>query len=66
MEVEGLRTYADFEVIEIVDDIHPYPALLGIDWEKDNQIIIKFKKRILSFEDYEIRVVASIGRLEGQ
>ena len=28
---EGLHTFADFEVINIVDDTKPYPALLGID-----------------------------------
>ena len=65
VEVEGLRTYADFEVIDIVDDTNIYPALIGIDWEIDNQTIINFKKRILSFEDSEIRVVALIDRLEG-
>ena len=65
MEVEGLRTYADFKVIDIVDDINPYPALLGIDWETDNQTIISFNKMILSFEDYEIRVVVPIDPLEG-
>ena len=52
--VEGLRTYANFEVINIVDDTNPYPTLLGIDWAIDNQTIINFKKRILSFEDEEI------------
>ena len=31
VEVEGLRTYADFEVIDIIDDTNPYLALLGID-----------------------------------
>ena len=66
MDVKGLRTYADFEVIDIVDDINPYPTLLGIDWEIVNQTIINFKKRILSFEDSEIRVVAPIDPLEGQ
>ena len=33
VEVGGLRTYVDFEVINIVDDTNTYPALLGIDWE---------------------------------
>jgi hypothetical protein len=32
MDINGVRTFADFEVIEIVDDSCPYPALLGIDW----------------------------------
>ena len=47
IDVEGLRTYADFEVINIVDDKNPYPTLLGIDWAINNQTIINFKKRII-------------------
>ena len=66
MEVEGLRTYAYFEVIDIVDDTNPYPTLLGFDWEINNQTIINFKKMILSFEDSELRVVAPIDPLEGK
>ena len=31
VEIEGLRTYTDFEVIDIIDDTNPYPTLLGID-----------------------------------
>ena len=54
LDIEGLHTFADFEVINIVDDTNPYLALLGIDWAIDNQTIINFKKRILSFEDNEI------------
>ena len=50
----------------IVDDTNPYPALLGIDWDIENQTIINFKKRILSFEDNEMRVVSLIDSLEGQ
>ena len=65
MEVKGLRTYAEFKVIDIFYDTNPYPALLGIDWEIENQTIINFKKRILSFEDSEIRVVAPIDSLKG-
>ena len=50
IEVEGLRTYAYFEVIDIVDDTNPYPTLLGIDRAIDNHTIINFKRRVLSFE----------------
>ena len=53
-------------MIDIVDDTNPYPTLLGIDWAIDNQTIINFKKRILSFEHSEIRVVVPIDSLEGQ
>ena len=66
LEFKRLRTYVDFEVIDIVDDTNPYPTLLGIDWEIDNKTIINFKKRILSFEDSELRVVAPIDPLEGK
>ena len=66
MEVKYLRTYSDFEFINIVDDTNPYPTVLGIDWEIDNQTIINFKKMILSFEDSKIRVVVPIDPLEGQ
>ena len=31
IDIEGLCTFADFEVINIVDDMNPYRALLGID-----------------------------------
>jgi hypothetical protein len=42
---DGVRTFADFEVIEIVDDSCPYPALLGIDWAFNNSIVVDLKKR---------------------
>ena len=30
VDIEGLRTFADFEVIDIVDDTTPYPERLGL------------------------------------
>ena len=66
MDIKGLRTFANFKVINIVDDTNPYLALLGIDWEMENQTIINFKRRTLSFEDDEMRVVAPLDPLEGQ
>ena len=66
MDIEGLCTFAYFEVINIVYNTNPYLALLGIDWAIGNQTIINFKRRILSFEDDEMRVVAPLDPLEGQ
>ena len=66
VDIEGLRTFVEFEFINIVDDTNPYPSLFKIDWDIDNQTIINFKKRILSFEDNEMRVVSAIDPLEGQ
>jgi hypothetical protein len=31
MDIDGVRKFVDFEVIEIVDDSCPYPMLLGIE-----------------------------------
>ena len=47
VKLEGLKTYVKFEVIDIVDDTNPYPALLSIGWAIDNQTIINFKKIII-------------------
>ena len=32
VDIDGVRSSTDFEVIEIIGDSRPYPALLGIDW----------------------------------
>ena len=66
VDIEGLHTFVDFKVKDIADDTTPYPVLLGIDWEMENQTIINFKRRILSFEDDEMRVVVPLNLLEGQ
>jgi hypothetical protein len=50
VDMDGVRTKVDFEVIEIVDGTTPYPALLGIYWELDNQAIINLKTRKMIFE----------------
>ena len=47
VEVEGLRAYADFEVIDIVDDRNPYPALMGIDLVIDNKNHYRFEEKDL-------------------
>jgi hypothetical protein len=39
VNIEGVKTKASFEVIEIMDDSYPYPILLGIDWEFDNNVV---------------------------
>ena len=50
MDLDGVRSLAGFEVIEIIDDNTPYPALLGIDWAFENQVIINLKKKTMSFK----------------
>ena len=31
VDIAGVRVLSNFEVIEIVEDVDPYPALLGLD-----------------------------------
>jgi hypothetical protein len=45
VDINGVRTFADFEVIEKDDDSCPYPVLLGIDWAFNNSTVIDLKKR---------------------
>jgi hypothetical protein len=49
VDLDGVRTKGDFEVIKIVDDTTPYLALLGLDWEFENQAIINLKTRKMKF-----------------
>ena len=56
VDVAGVKTYTDFEVIDIMGDKDPYPALLGIDWAFENYTIIDLKKELMIFEDGELRV----------
>ena len=60
MDIDGVRTFADFEVIEIVDDSFPYLALLGIDWAFNNSNVVDLKKRCMTFEKYSLRVIAPL------
>lgn len=65
MDIEGVCTTTDFEVIEIVDDSSPYPALLGLDWAFSNMDIINLNKRQMIFESKNMRVIVSLDPSEG-
>ena len=60
VDLDGVRSLADFEVIEIIDDSMPYPVLSSIDWAFENQAIINFKKKTMSFEGNGIRVIGPL------
>jgi hypothetical protein len=66
VDIDGVRTFADFEVIEIVDDSFRYPMLLGIDWAFNNSTIVDLKKRRMNFEKDGLRVITPLDPDEGQ
>jgi hypothetical protein len=53
LAIDGVRTFVDFEVIEIVDDNFPCPALLGIDWAFNNSTLVELKKK-----EWHLKVMA--------
>jgi hypothetical protein len=65
VDIDGVRTFADFEVIEIVDDSCPYPSLLGIDWAFDNSTVVDLNKRRMTFGKVGLRFIAPLDPDEG-
>ena len=57
VDLDGVHSLANFEVIEIIDDSTSYLVLLGIDWAFENQAIINLKKKTMSFEGNGIRFI---------
>jgi hypothetical protein len=66
VDIDIVRTFADFEVIEIIDDNLPYPALLGIDWAFNNSTVFNLKKRHMTFEKHGLRVITPLDPNQGQ
>jgi hypothetical protein len=65
MDIYGVRMFADFEVIEIVDYSGHYPVLLGIDWAFNNSNVVELKKIIMTFEGDFLRVISPFHIDEG-
>ena len=66
VDITGVKVWAEFEVIQIVEDADPYPALLGLDWVIDMGGIINLKKRSLVFENNSTRVIVPLDPVEGE
>ena len=65
VDIEGVSALADFEVIEIVNDNNPYPALLGIDWATDMNEVMNLKKHKMIFKKKSLHVVVLLDPAEG-
>ena len=65
VDIAGVKAQADFEVIEIVEDADPYPALLGLDWAIYMGGVINLKKCNMVFENNSTRVIVQLDPMEG-
>ena len=65
VDIDGVRSLADFEVIEIIDESNPFLALLGIDWAFDNLVFINLKKKQMTFEGHNIRIIVPLDPSKG-
>ena len=65
VDIAGVRVLVDFEVIEIMDDEDPYPALLGLDWAIDMGGVINLKKCSMVFESKGTWVIVPLDPAEG-
>ena len=48
-----------------MDDINPYPVLLGIDWATNMNGVINLKKRKMIFEKKSLCVIVPLDLAEG-
>lgn len=65
VDIDGVKSVAGFEVIEIVDDIDPYLDFLCVDWAFYNQVIINSKRMQMISESSDVQVISSLGPSEG-
>ena len=66
VDIDGVHSMADFEVIDIVENRKPYRTLLGIEWDFTNQATIDLKKWKMIFEGEGLRVIAPLDMMEGR
>jgi hypothetical protein len=66
VNIDGVCSLEDFEVIRIVDGSTPYPTLLGLDWELDNHTIIDLNKRQMIFKVEDLEVTAPLDPTKGR
>ena len=65
VDIDGVHSFADFEVIEIIGDSRSYPTLLSIDWVIGSKAVIDLKRRQMTFEDAQIWVIVPLDPHQG-
>ena len=60
VDIAGVKVLAEFKVIEIVEDVDPYPVLLALDWAINMGGVINLKKRSMVFENNSMRIIVPL------
>jgi hypothetical protein len=60
VNIDGVHSVDYFEVIDIVDENQPYPALIGLEWTFDNQAIVNLKRREIIFEVGKLKFIVPL------
>ena len=55
VDLGGVNTTMDFELIEIMEGIDDYPTLLGMKCDYENYWLIDLKNRMMIFEANDVR-----------
>jgi hypothetical protein len=66
VDIDGVRTFVYFEVIEIVDESCPYPALLGVDWAFKTLTVVDLNNMRMAFEGNGLQFIAPLEPNKGQ
>ena len=66
VDIEGVSIQTDFKVIEIVDEINPYPPLLGINWATDMNGVMNLKRKKMMFEKKSLQVIVLVDPAKGE
>ena len=66
MNIDGVCNMAEFELIDIMDDIQSYPSFMGMEWDFYNQDITNLKIMDMIFEVGDLKVTTPLDPSEGK
>lgn len=66
VNLDGVKSTIDFEVIETIDETYPYLALLGINRAFDNNAILNLKNRKMSLDLDTMILVTPLDPCKGE
>jgi hypothetical protein len=66
MNIDGVSSVVESKVINILDDSKPYPTLIRLEWDFDNQEIINLKRRDMVYDVGDLKVTTPLDPSQGK